>query len=336
MSEPDLAVADLLPRASRDAVAAAVASTFAAPIEGLSPLGGGLSGSLVYRMVVAGRAYLLRVAVTRDHFRDPRRHFACLKIAAQVELSPAVHHLDDQAGIAITDFIAAAPFAAMHRLRAELLVDLASAIRRLQAAPPFPPLVHWLDGLTALIAEVRQRAMLPPEAEELFGGHAAMAAAYPRAAQDQVSSHNDLNPGNIIWDGARLWLVDWEAAFLNDRYFDVASVCNWFTATPQDEELFLEAYLGAQPDRRQRARVHLMRQAAHLAFGLTMVRLGIEGGAGPVTSLEAAPLATVRREIVRLIGTADGKIRLGLATLGEVRSHLRDGAFTDSLRAVEK
>src|ERR1022692_2472698 len=34
-----------------------------------------------------------------------------------------------------------------------------------------------------------------------------------------VSSHNDLTPENSLFDGDRGWLVDWEAAFLNDRYF---------------------------------------------------------------------------------------------------------------------
>jgi thiamine kinase-like enzyme len=31
----------------------------------------------------------------------------------------------------------------------------------------------------------------------------------------------------INFDGERAWLVDWEAAFLNDRYFDLDVVANF-------------------------------------------------------------------------------------------------------------
>ena len=46
-----------------------------------------------------------------------------------------------------------------------------------------------------------------------------------------VSSPNDLfKPDNILFDGQGVWLVDWEAAFLNDRYADLAVVANLVVA----------------------------------------------------------------------------------------------------------
>jgi aminoglycoside phosphotransferase (APT) family kinase protein len=326
---------DGLPQTQREAVRAAVAATFGRPIETLEPVGGGLSGALVNRLVVDGRAYLLRIVLGRDELRDPRRHFACLKIAAEAGLAPAIHHLDAAAGIAITDFITATPFAAMFRPRPELLIDLARAVRRLQDTPAFPPLVHCMDRVTALIEGARASQLLPPAAEEVFQRHAEMAAAYPREPSDLVSSHNDINPGNIIWDGQRLWLVDWEMAHLNDRYVDPATVCNWFTATPQAEELFLNAYFGTQPNPSQRARLHLVRQACHLAFALVMIRLGVEAGPGlTVATLDGPPLATIRAQIVQLIGTPEGKVQLGLASLNEVLRNSRDPYFPEALRAA--
>ena len=37
-------------------------------------------------------------------------------------------------------------------------------------------------------------------------------------------SHNDVNPGNLLYDEGRLLLVDWDAAGLNDPYFDLATI----------------------------------------------------------------------------------------------------------------
>jgi thiamine kinase-like enzyme len=38
-----------------------------------------------------------------------------------------------------------------------------------------------------------------------------------------VSCHSDPKPENILFDGQRVWLVDWHAAIVNDRYFDLLS-----------------------------------------------------------------------------------------------------------------
>ena len=38
----------------------------------------------------------------------------------------------------------------------------------------------------------------------------------------RVPSHNDMNPTNVLWDGARAWLVDWDASGLTHPYYDLA------------------------------------------------------------------------------------------------------------------
>jgi aminoglycoside phosphotransferase (APT) family kinase protein len=70
-----------------------------------------------------------------------------------------------------------------------------------------------------------QAANILPEDEcaELLARYAQLAAVYPRHDPDMASSHNDLfKPDNILFDGHRVWLADWEAAFLNDRSADLA------------------------------------------------------------------------------------------------------------------
>ena len=50
-----------------------------------------------------------------------------------------------------------------------------------------------------------------------------------------VSSHVDLKPDNMLFDGERVWLVDWQAGFANDRYFpimDVTRKIDWYGSGP--------------------------------------------------------------------------------------------------------
>ena len=61
---------------------------------------------------------------------------------------------------------------------------------------------------------------------------------YPK---EYVLCHNDLNPQNIFFNGD-VKLIDWEYAWVNDRYFDVASVCVEFGLDEEMQKVFLDAY----------------------------------------------------------------------------------------------
>ena len=87
-----------------------------------------------------------------------------------------------------------------------------------------------------------------------------------------VSSPNDLfKPDNIVFDGKRVQLVDWEAAFLNDRYADLAVVGNQVVANDEEEAIYLREYFGRAPDAYQRARYHLMQQLTHLFYTMAFL-----------------------------------------------------------------
>jgi len=60
-------------------------------------------------------------------------------------------------------------------------------------------------------------------------------------AKEYVLCHNDLNPQNIFFDDG-VKLIDFEYAGVNDRYFDLASVCVEFGLDKQMQKVFLDAY----------------------------------------------------------------------------------------------
>jgi hypothetical protein len=323
-----------VPEAQRGAVAGALAAAFGdRPLDELRRLHGGLSSALVYRAVIGARPYLVRVVTRIDGFNDPVRHHACLRIAADAGLAPRVIHTDDAAAITITELIDARPLASCPR---PLLLDqLAALIVRLRATPRFPPLLEYLDGIDGIVAEVRASGLLPRL--ELFARYAELSAGYPREPDARVSAHNDLNPGNVLWDGARLWLIDWEAAFANDPYADLAQACNFFAPEPADEARLVAAVLGAPPDAYQRARLWLMRQAARMLFAMLLLRMVRAQRPDAVVSaaeLAAPPLATLRGQEPVLIQTPEGQLRYALSVLGELDGSLRSPRCEGALRRV--
>ena len=58
---------------------------------------------------------------------------------------------------------------------------------------------------------------------------------------EYVLCHNDLNPKNILFS-EEVKLIDWEFASVNDKYFDLASLCVEFHLDENEETYFLEAY----------------------------------------------------------------------------------------------
>ena len=63
-----------------------------------------------------------------------------------------------------------------------------------------------------------------------------------------VSSHNDPVPSNILFDGERLWLIDWELAYRSDPFVDVAIVLDNLARSPELADILLKAYLGRELD----------------------------------------------------------------------------------------
>ncbi len=117
---------------------------------------------------------------------------------------------------------------------------------------------------------------------------------YPRRDIELVSSHNDLNPGNVLFGSEQAWLVDWEAAFAADRYVDLAALANFFAESESDKEVILQSYFGAATSDVHRARLFLMQQVNRIFYA--MVILNFVAAARPETKLTASDIKEAKFE----------------------------------------
>ena len=272
---------DLIPEAKQADVARVIQTIFGVDgIEEIRPVTGGLSSARVLRIVVHGVPYLLRLMMSTDPRNDPARQFSCMARAADAGLAPRILYANADDRVLVTDFVEAKP------LPKNSGPMLASVIRRLHSLPDFPRRWNHLDFVDQCIQRFRAAQILPEEhTGEMFRRYGEVAAVYPREA-DLVASHNDLKPENMLFDGQRFWLVDWEAANLNDRYFDLSVVANFFVRDEESEVIFLATYFGGPPSAYMRARFYLMRQIMHMAYATVFMLLGTTAGAR--TDLEPA------------------------------------------------
>lgn len=322
---------DQIPEDRREKARSALAAAFGrSPVTVLQPLIAGAS-ALSYRIEVAGRPYLLRLkSFRRDEVRDPHRAYLCLRAAAEAGLAPAVRHADPAAAVAIMDFVPERPLSDYPCGVPVLVRDLGTLVNRLQATPAFPPVFDYPSLIGTLLGRLLDSGLFAPGLlDRHCEGFERIREVYPWNSGALVSSHNDLNPGNILFDGQRLWLVDWETAYRNDPLLDVATLSIFFAGTAELELVLLRSWLGREPDRALRARVGLMRQLARLFYGCaaSLNAANTPAAAVPATDLEAPTLEQVRNALAegQLIAGAPetqrifGKIALvgflaGLAT----------------------
>ncbi len=305
--------------------------------------GGHWSGALVFRIVVRGSAYLLRIIGPR-RTDDPTRHFTCMKAAAEAGLAPHVWYTSVEDRLSITDFVEAVPFP-----RTDAVLRLPATLRALHALPPFPGtpdhlnttcmfLINQGPALDAFLRKVQAASLLAEsECGELFARYAQVAAVYPRHDPQMVSSHNDLfKPDNILFDGHRVWLVDWEAAFFNDRYVDLAVVANLIVTNDAEEKVYLQEYFGHPPDPYQLARFFLMQQLAHIFYTMAFLFIGSAGK--PVDRSVSAPDLTDlhRRMWAGQVSLEDGptKVAYGRAHWERLLQNTRQARFDEALRIV--
>src|SRR4051812_6863492 len=141
-----------------------------------------LASSLVFRMVVRGSPFLLKISMRTN---DPERHYACMKSAAEAGLAPHVWYTSTEDRISIEDFVEAVPFP-----RTEALLRMPAMLRALHALAPFSPVPNHINtscmflinkgpALNGFIRSFHEANILPKsETEKLLARYEQVAAVY--------------------------------------------------------------------------------------------------------------------------------------------------------------
>ena len=182
-------------------------------------------------------------------------------------IAPAVLHADAVSGVAITAFVHERPLDDFPGGPEALARALGALVTRLQATPAFPAVADYPTIVDRLLGRLDATGLYGSLLDRHREGFERVREAYPWGEAGRVSSHNDPHPGNILFDGERLWLIDWETAYRNDPAVDLAIMSMYRAGTPALQEALLHAWGGRPSDPVLRARVHVMRQLVKLFYG---------------------------------------------------------------------
>lgn len=262
-------------------------------------LGGGLSTSTLYRVAAGERHYTVRITAPNDHHNDlPHEHLVMQKINS-LGIAPHSHYINAEAGIAIADFIAGQPFFPWTEDRPPFLPMLATTVRTLHDGPTLPLGDSIFDKATAAINKLPPAYQATPlviEATALF----TPLEPFLRNPAYLRPMHGDLNPGNMIFDGTKLWFVDWTEAQQDNLYFDLACCAHFFFHGSEELQVeFLHAYFGRPPVVDELSAYGQMLVFCALYYGLVFLYLSSAQGTPLLTLDEIAVLPDYAKMLER-------------------------------------
>ncbi len=232
---------------------AAALSCFSHP-EDIEPLGGGIT-NVNLRVRDDGRDFVVRLGEDIPEHGVMRWNELVVSRAAEAAgISPAiVHH---EPGVLVLEFLEAETFTEAdvgEPSNLTRIVDLvAHAHRSLGQHLQTPVLTFWpfqvnRTYVARLSAEGSCHAAILPE---LMAEQSKLEAA--TGPVELVIGHNDLLAANILDDGNRLWLIDWEYAGFNTPLFDLAGLAGNNGLAEAQERCMLEQYYEVPAEKRWR------------------------------------------------------------------------------------
>ncbi len=220
----------------------------------VAPLSGGLSNRN-YTVTDAGGRYVVRLGSdVPEHGIVRRNEEISSRAAAQAGVSPHVTHAEP--GVLVFRFVAGRTLTAGDVRAAAMLSRVLDLVKRAHEAIPG----HLIDARP----EFRVFQVLRDYAQTLRRGDSRMMPDLPRlmaaaknlerasGPSEPVFAHNDLLAANLIDDGKRLWLIDWEYGGFNSPLFDLGNLASNNELPPDQADFLLASYDGRAPDAARR------------------------------------------------------------------------------------
>ena len=217
---------------------------WSAPIR-LQPLGGGITNRN-YLVDDAGERFVARIGAELLILGIDRRNEAqCHRAAQSLGVAPPLVYGEN--GVLVSRFVPGRTLNAASAREPGVAPRLAQVLRQLHEG--------W-DGLigellffcpfqasrTYVATSRRLGAALPGDIDEML--ETARRLSRTIAPFTPTLCHNDLLPANILDDGDRIWIVDWEYAGMGNPLFDLAGISANCGYSEEQEIALLESYRG--------------------------------------------------------------------------------------------
>lgn len=196
-------------------------------------------GVCVVRVAQPGSEVL---AIDRDH-----EHHNSVAAAEAGVGAPVIDYLPDAgpAGLLVVEYIDGRTFTNADLRSGEHADRVATALRQLHAGPRFSSDFDMFAIQPAYLSVVTERGFRLPDRYLEFAPHMErIRRAFAVREEPTVPCNNDLLAGNLIDDGEKIWLIDYEYSGNNEATFEVGNLWSEAGLTLDQLEELMAAYDG--------------------------------------------------------------------------------------------
>ncbi len=294
------------------------------------------SSSILYKVYTKNKPYIVRFI--NKELDDGHREVKSMMIASNRALTPKIYDVDVNEGIIIMDFVSDRSFTEKEQSNPETYIKLAKLIKKLHQSPPFPKFLSIFDAmrlnhknrgryLSTLSKEGTKKLVLIENATKNL--------------EVLSSTHNDLNPNNILFDGKDFLIIDWEFAGFGDPFYDLATVSNFYIFDKQLEKIYLKTYFDREPTSTELAHYYLMKQVSLYYYGNELVHLARKMGLKTLTKKQIVELPSLR-EYNDKLESEKGSLqdpqyleKFGNVLLKEAITNMNSNKFAKSISLLE-
>ncbi|SFD83843.1 choline/ethanolamine kinase family protein [Roseivivax sediminis] len=211
------------------------------------PVSGGITNTN-FMVHDSGKRYFVRIGEDIPLHGVMRfNELAASRAAAEIGISPPVVHAEP--GVLVLDFIEGRTLDEGDIRDPETLLRVVDVLKKghtgMARRVAAPALAFWVFHIVRHYARVLEAGqsvhmerlpMLMDRADRLED-------AVGRVSM--IFGHNDLLPANLIDDGSRLWLIDWDYAGFNSPLFDLGGLSSNSQMDQSADAAMLERYFGS-------------------------------------------------------------------------------------------
>ncbi len=250
-------------------------------------LKGGRSQAKLYKLLINNKYYVVRFI--NGGLKEREKEIKCMTIAAKAGIAPYVYYANTSDGVIVMDFIKNKQLTKTELSNPKIIIKLATLLRAIHDAPSFgkakssniSDVLRQSEGKW----EWRQEASLIREGKKKLNSIKAIESLISKN-EIKRSCHNDLNSKNVLYDGKRFWVIDWEYASYGDPFLDVATASNFWIFNHSLEELYLHTYFNKAPSAEELAHYFVMKQVSRYVYGIVLMKRAKNLGAKPLSQNE--------------------------------------------------
>jgi thiamine kinase-like enzyme len=223
------------------------------------PLPGGLTNRN-FKVTAGGRVYVARLSSPSSSLLaiDRPAEYANSVAAAASGVAPAVAGYAPEAGVLVVEWVEGRTLTEDDVRAGAVLPRIARACRQLHEGPRFVGTFDMFEVQRQYLDVVTERGFrLPPRYLEFMPVVDRMRAALSARPVRTVPCNNDLLAANLIDDGERLWLIDYEYSGNNDPCFELGNIWSEADLDLDQLDLLVTEYFG-RPSRAKVARARLL------------------------------------------------------------------------------